>query len=219
MDGFLGFNSEKVESLSQTVNKSAQDSCTMIIERLESGVVKPISTCWYAPEGVEFFQGFATAVEKTGVEIKNIFDSFVKALEQAEHRWADNLKAQPTSLTPVGDCVMKLNVSSIQEKREDGNQGADPASVESVTGKLNDVKAGIESELNRIASDLNAETAFIGNGQGEAINECFKSLSKIISRLFEILTEGENNVQSNLKKAITKYGEVSQAVKKDFSNN
>ena len=213
---FTGFDPEAIKKMRNEIDKSAQDSCEAIINKLESGIITPISTCLYTPEGKKYFEGFAEDVAKTGTEIKKVFDSFVEGLEKTANYWAQNTDADTISLQGVTDCVMKLDVSSVKDKN--GTQvGIVEQEAKNVVSKLPTVQSEIDDELAQIASKLDANDAFLGHGQAEAISNTFKKINKIVADIFNFLTEGDNSLSKQINNAVEKYGDVANQVQSSYS--
>ena len=213
---FKGFDPEAVKRMRTEIDKSAQDSCEAIINKLESGVITPMSTCLYTPEGKKYFEGFAEDVARTGTEIKKVFDSFVEGLEKTANYWAQNTDADTITLSGVTDCVMKLDVSAIKDKN--GTQvGIIEEEARNVVNKLSTVQSEIDDELAQIASRLDASEAFMGHGQAEAISSTFKQINKIVAGIFDFLTEGDNSLSKQISNAVEKYSNVAGQVQSSYS--
>ena len=212
-----GYNCERVQDLRKVINNIAKQSGQSIIERLSSDIVIPMSTAWYAPEAVTFFEGFATTVSNTGKNITEAFDAFRAAVESAGRSWAENTGGDIPVLTAIDNVELKLDVSSI-EPNNAGNVGIDQEQASIIARRLQEVEEGIKSDLRNLASNLNAETAFIGQGQAEALDNCFTTIVGAIHNVFKYLTEGEDSLQNQIKNAVKKYQDVSSGISNAFNN-
>lgn len=212
-----GYNCEQVNALRDVINETAQKSGESIVETLHTDIVVPMSSTWYAPEAVEFFEGFAETVKASGESITAAFDSFRDAVQKAGANWAENTKGEVPSLAAIDTVELTLNVSDIQPDNA-GNVTIDEASASSIASSLGEVEATIKSKLEGLAGTLDAETAFIGHGQADALQKCFVTVSGEIYKIFKYLTEGDNSLQSQINKTVTKYQDVSTGISDAFNN-
>lgn len=213
-----GYNCEQVQELGTVINDTAQKAAEGIVEKLHSEIIVPMSSVWYAPEAQEFFQGFADTVKSSGVNIQNAFDAFRQAIQDAGANWAENTKGQVPTLASVQNIDLILNVSEIKADNS-GNVTIDEGQANTIAGNLADVEAGIKQDLENLAGNLNAESAFIGHNQAEALQECFVKVSGEVSKIFKYLTEGEESLQGQIKKAVQKYQDVSSGISNAFQNS
>ena len=70
----IGYNAANIEALRDTINTTCQKAGEGIVERLHNDIILPMSEAWYAPEAIDFFQGFADTVKLSGEAIKESFD-------------------------------------------------------------------------------------------------------------------------------------------------
>lgn len=213
-----GYNCERVQELRDVINNTAQQSGQGIVERLNSDIIVPMSTAWYAPEAVTFFEGFASTVKATGQNITAAFDAFRAAVEAAGRSWAENTGGDMPRLPAIDSVELNLNVSSIQTNNA-GNVVIDQNQANAVANRLQEVEEGIKNDLRNLAGNLNAETAFIGQGQAEALENCFVTISGEIHKIFKYLTNGEDSLQSQINKAVKKYQDVSSGISSAFNNS
>lgn len=217
MFGFIGYDCEQINALRDVINSTAQQAGNGIVERLHGGIVVPMSSVWYAPEAVEFFEGFASDVKKAGEKITAAFDAFRGAVEGAGEIWAENTGGEAPSLAAIDNVDLDLNVSDIQPKL--GNAVViDKEQATTIASNLTEVEEGIKSDLENLAQNLNAESAFIGHGQADALQTCFVEVSGAIHKLFKNLTEGKNNLQSQINKSAEKYSNLSIKLSDAFNN-
>lgn len=213
-----GYNCEQVNALRDVINNTATEAGQNIVERMHNDIIVPMSTVWYAPEAVEFFKGVADTVKSSGDNITSAFDSFRAAVEAAGRNWAENTGGEVPSLPSIDQVDLTLNVSEIQENNA-GSVTIDESEATNIASKLPQVEEGIKSDLEALASKLNAESAFIGHGQSESLQQCFVTVSGEIHKIFKYLTEGEESLQNQINKAVQKYQEVSSGISDAFNNN
>lgn len=212
-----GYNCEQVNSLRDVINNVAMKSGERIVERLHSEIIVPMSTSWYAPEAVNFFNEFAQAVATSGERITEAFDMFRAAVESAGRNWAENTEGEAPSLAAIDLVELKLNVSEIQPKTPNGDVMINEGDANRVAGKLSDVELTIKSDLQNLAKDLEAETAFLGHGQAEAVQNCFVTVSGEIHKIFKFLTDGNNSLREQIQQAVKKYQDISSGISSEFN--
>jgi len=214
----IGYNREEVEGLRTKINETAIKAGEGIVEILHSEIIIPMSSAWYAPEAVEFFTGFSDAVRKSGEFVTEAFDGFRETVQSAGKMWAENTKGDAPQLTAIDKVELNLTVSEIQPQ-ENGKVIIYTTAAETVANKLPEVEANIKDRLQTLAEQLlNADQAFIGLGQADAIETCFSRVSGAVHQIFKFLTEGEDSLQSQIKKASEKYGELGQSVSNTFNS-
>lgn len=212
-----GYNCEQVNALRDVINSTAQQAGENIVERLHSEIIVPMSTVWYAPEAVEFFNGFANDVKASGENITKAFDNYRAAVELAGQHWAENTKGEAPSLPAIDMVDLTLNVSDMQPDNG-GNVTIDEGGANQVASRLGEVEEGIKADLENLANNLDAESAFIGHGQADALRQCFVTVSGELHKIFKYLTDGEDSLQGQINKAVQKYQEVSSDISGAFNN-
>ena len=213
-----GYNAAEVESLADVISSTAQKAGEGIVERLHNEIVVPMSSVWYAPEAQEFFQQFADTVGSAGENITAAFDAYRQAVQEAGKNWADNTKGTAPVLKAVQQVALNLSVGEILPDNA-GNVTLDVGQAENIAGKLKDVEANIKSDLEKLAAQLNAETAFMGHNQSAALQECFVKVSGEIHRIFQFLTEGDESLQGQIKAAVEKYKQIAEGISSAFNNS
>ena len=213
-----GYNPAQVESLGTDIVSSSQKVADTIVEKLESGVIRPISEEWFAQEAKEFFDAFAETVRSTGQAIAEAFDSFISSVESAGNNWAENTKGTTVSLERVGSIDLNLDVSAIQTQDGSGNIGIKEEGARGVADSLTSVREEIQTTLTEEANRLNAETAFLGHDQAQAVTHCFEQVNIAVSKIFNFLIEGDNNLQAQINNAVQKYGEIGTETASAFNN-
>lgn len=212
-----GYNAANVNALRDVINSTAQQASSEIVERLHSDIIVPMSSAWYAPEAVEFFGGLAETVKASGQNITKAFDAFRTAVQSAGENWAENTGGEAPSLATIDEVELTLNVSDIQPDNA-GNVTIDEARATTIANSLPEVEEGIKSDLQTLAGNLSAETAFIGHGQADALQQCFVAVSGEVHKIFKYLTDGEESLQGQINKAVQKYQDVSTGISDAFNN-
>lgn len=217
--GFTGFNPEEIDNLANAIKNYATQTKTAIINNLKNGVIVPISKTWFTPEGVEYWKAFAEDVKKTAEPITDAFNTFIDNIGKAEKNWAESVGAEITAVKgDLEELDMTLDVSDI--KSSDGSKiGIIESEATSVADKLSAVETTINTELTQIAQKLEASSAFLGGDQASSIKSCFESVSKEVAKVFNFLTEGDNNVMSQIKAAVDKYGNIATTTSNAFTSS
>ena len=218
-----GYNTEAIEALGGQINTACEQAATDIIDTLESGIITPISTEWYTPEGVDFFTSFKETVDGTAPTVQEAFDSFRASIQSAVDNWAQNTSKEggataaiTTTLETVTQPAMSLNVSAIQASN--GNVvGINEEGAAGVASGLEAVQSEIQTKLQTIASGLDASSAFLGGTQADAIQSCFGKVNEAVAKIFSFLTEGDESLMNQINKAVSKYGSVATDVASAFN--
>ena len=214
---FTGYNAEQITILGERINAAAYSVGQLIPEKLRRGIILPIASAWYAPEAVKFFNDFAQSVNSMGHIIQEAYDSFRIAVQEAAVNWVDNTGGTTyPEITPVRSVSINLSVSDIKESNN-GNVGINETLASSIARSLSQVQSEIMDEIQRTNRSLAAESAFLGGGQAVALEECFMSVSRAVSRLFSFLAEGDASLQAQINKAVQKYQDVSSGITSAFN--
>ena len=217
MNNVTGYNAENVNALREVINSTAASTGTTICDDLKAGVITPMSTVWYAPEAVEFFEGFAASVAETGTAITEAFDGFRASIQSAGEYWAENTGGDAPVLAEIDAVELNLDVSAIQPNNA-GNVVIDEEAANSVAGTLEGVEETIKTNLSGLAANLDAATAFMGHDQATALQELFVKVSESVAGIFKYLTEGDNNLKSQIEAAAQKYADVATNIHSEASN-
>ncbi len=204
-----GYNSENVKALRGAINDTAQACGETIVSTLETDIITPMSTAWYAEEAQQYFEGFKAQVKASGETIKEVFEGFRGNIEKTGEEWATATgAAEAPTLDPLDDVELDLNIEAILAVNEAGDRSLDEAAVEQVVNNLSSTEATIKDSLTGLAENLDASTAFLGHGQGDAVQACFVKVTEAVHKIFEfILTGGEGGADDSLSGALTKFKE------------
>jgi len=94
----------------------------------------------------------------------------------------------------------------------------DEPGVQKVIGSLPTVEQNIKSSLNALAAQLEADTAFLGHGQGAAVQNCLVKVADAVHKIFVFLLIGDDALQGALNKFKEKYAESATNVASSFNN-
>ncbi len=213
----VGYNAQAIEELGSYINSIASKTGSNIVERLHTSIIVPMSTVWYAPEAKSFFEGLATAVEQSGEAITDAFDAFRNAIQEAGRVWAEATGGAVPTLSSICKVELILCTSEIQSSNA-GSVTIDVAQATAIANSVSEVRETIRTDLQTLADQLDAESAFIGQGQAQAVAQCFATISECVDKIFDYLTEGEDSLQRQINKAAKKYKDMSGEVSSAFTN-
>ena len=190
------------------------------------------------PEEYEFDKtnNLKEVVRKTSDDIYGYFIQFKKSIEVAYTVWYNNtggnnreihVEENHYAYSTGGSAItldtfdkeeLDLNVSSI--KAADGdNVFLKPEGVREVAGSLTDVENQIKSKMTEQKNELNADTAFLGGGQAEAIETCFGRLLEKVSEIFKWLTTGQDgNLATTFEEVTQKYEKIAETIASSYNN-
>ena len=213
-----GYNKGKVEELRDSINNTAKACGDAVVEELHSGIVVPMSSKWFAEEAQDYFEGFATAVKECGVTIKEVFDQFRANVESTGGEWATATGGEAPTLAAIDDVELNLDVSAILNMNGAGDRSLDEDGVQGIVDSIPTVEAAIKSRLTGLANQLNAETAFLGHGQGAAVQACFVKVAEAVHQIFNYLLSGDDALSGALKAFKEKYATSATNVATSFNN-
>lgn len=216
---YTGYNCARVEELRTFINSTARQAGNGIVGIMYEKIIVPMSSEWYAPEAVEFFEGLAQTVRASGESITSAYDAFRDAVQQAGTSWAENTGGEVPVLASIDAVELNLDVSPIREKNALGDVIINGDRATAIANTLGEVQESINQKLRTLASELDAEAAFLGNGQSGAVQACFERVSAEISKIFKYLTDGDESLYGQINKAVKKYGDVSSSISEGFNNS
>ena len=213
----VGYNKEQIESLRNVINNIAKSSGEDIVNTLKNGFVIPMSSVWYAPDAVDFFNAFSELVKYSGNAVTESFDLIRSYIEKFGVLWAENTGGEIPVLPPIEPIILNLDISSIKPNNN-GDVVINGMEANRIANNLFQLENNIKDNLKNLAVNLEAESSFIGGNQAESIQECFLRIVDQIQKIFDYLTNGDNSVQTQINKTISKYGDLSQNVSENFAN-
>ena len=209
---FYGHNNTEITELRTAINTALSNTISGITESLHDGIIVPMGRTWYAPEAQEFFGKFKEAVHTTGQNIETAFENFRSNIEKLGQYWAENTGSEAPVLAALDAISLDIDISEILDKKTNGDVGIDADEATVVADGLLGVQEDIKTKLTEYAESLDASTSFLGGDQAGAISELFTEVQNAVAKLFDYLTEGENNLKSQISAASTKYQEIATNV-------
>ena len=214
-----GYNKERIETLRDVINATAQSVAADVVDELHSGIIVPMSEAWYAEEAQHYFETFAQRVKETGERIKQTFDEFRVRIQKTGEAWASVAQGEAPVLAELEQVDMVLSTSEIKNVDSVGNRALNEAKVQVVIGSLDKVEQNIKTRLARLAQNLDASTSFLGHGQGVAISEYFGRVVDAVHGLFSYLLVGDNALSGELAKYKAKYADSAESVASSYSSS
>ena len=185
-----GYNAGQVTAVRDKVATISTKLGAKVEELFLKTLVKPMGAAWHAPEAVTYFASVKDAVAKSGAPITAVLNSFVDSLQSARENWAANTGGTSEVLTKIDELAITLDVTSITEE-DGGKVYIEEVAAKNIAGKLGALEVELQTEFEKIALELQADAAFLGHGQADAIEACFKQINGELHKIFKFLTEGE----------------------------
>ena len=217
-----GYNPYLFQELGRKIGDSETQASIIIAQKLNEGLIIPISHAWYTQEGKDYFENLCHSVIAVTVknQIEEIYQAFWQGVLDAGIVWADNTKNEAPTMPQLPSIAIQLHADNILPYTyPDRNVIIKVEECTAIADNLVNVKEQIIDEISKLHADLDSEAQFIGGEQSEAVRELFVRLTKIIDELFQlILHDDENSIYKNIKKAADKQAEVASNVATTFRN-
>ena len=221
MSGFTGFNPDNVTQLSTKVATTSDEIAELIVSKIKTEIVDPMSQAWYSKEGVDFFKRFEEAVKGTGPHIQKIFAAYNDGVCEAGEHWRRRTDDTRSITKAIVDTPTMHCDTSCMQDQINGNAGIFEAGCEAVANKISGVRQDIFEQLKVAASSLKAESSFLGQNQASAVEELFIRIQDEVNRIFRFLEEDTNgpSLKSCIKKTVEDYQAAGQDVTRAFTQS
>ncbi len=209
----LGYNHIEIGKIHDEVDTIAKATAKAIEDAMGTDIVQPMSTMWYAPEAVEFFTEFKKTVEAAAGTLTEAFNGFITNVNNAQTAWSDKTGGgAKTEVQAIGNLSITIDISSIKEE--------DNGSIMLYKSKAlahADSLAAVQTRLTKAIADQkaaleNLNQAFLGGGQGAAVEHCFEVVLGVIAQIFDFLTKGQNSLQEQIKAAAETYSKMAEEI-------
>lgn len=220
MGEISGFNRLNAEKLRLTIQQTAESVGQNIADEITRGIITPMADAWYAEDAVTFFGKFKDTVNQQAEQIKESFNTFKNNIESTTNSWSEFTGAESVSMPDIdAPAEIKIDISSIQPKNGNGDRALDEDKVEAViTSNIPSTEEAIKSQLATLAQNLDAETSFLGHGQGAAVQSCFTEVVNAVHKIFESLLTGDESLKTALDDYKSKYVEAAEKVANSYNN-
>lgn len=198
----LGFNKEQIVEYRNSIEKVSQDTRVNITDSIRDQIVIPVSTLWYQPDAVTYFEELKGEINKVAQEVTDIFNRYLDTVKSSAQSWAENTGAEVPALPSIENIEMSLDVSSIKPHDERNNIIINTTEVSNrIIARLPEIHQTILTNLNPLKDKLSADAAFLGAGQADVVEGCFNKVIELIGQTFEKISGGEGSIKMALEKA------------------
>lgn len=235
----INFGDGEVRELRAAILDMAKDGQDKIIEEIQNGVIKPLSTCIFTPEFKNYIDGegdssitydnnFKEVVKKQGIEIVKAYNTLIDNLRKSLNTdWAQNMGySGDISIADLSDDAVNLEINTEAIVTKDGSfmgvRNVDAAN--NVANSLGKVEEAIKDALTKNVDNFKAkaEAVFKGYGQSTAMQEFVVKQNESIAKIFEFLQTGGNDqgqtLSSQIKSAVNKYTNIAEQSAKKYSS-
>lgn len=208
-----GYNRDKVNAIGDTINNTYATLVKGLADKIQAGLVDPMSTKWYAPEAVDEFKDIQKAVKKMGEAMYDAYKAYRDWVQQMGENWAANTKGKKPSLKNPGKKSIDINVSKIQ-KENGGNVTLDEKGAQAVAATMKQLHSDMLALVRAEHGKLEASSAFIGHGQAAAATACFVKVADAIGVLFNLM----ETLGDRLNEYANKYKTVGEGIRDQFKS-
>ena len=211
MNGVYGFDNNEIAQLRVKVSTSLTRLGEDVASKLQSEVLDPLMTNWFAPEAVTYLQSLQNTIQSYKQPIVEIYNAYLQTLDSAIHYWGEttnyaDAKTHQYQAFSVADCPLNVYVNNA--KSENGSQvGMVYSECMNIVNRLPQIRTEVNGAITSAQALLNETSALLGGTQAEEIKNLFTRIGTIINRLFDTLTDGEDSLKNVLNAYVTKYGE------------
>ena len=212
-DDQLGYNHIEIGKIHDEVDTIAKATAKAIEDAMSTDIVQPMSTMWYAPEAITFFTQFKKTVEDAAGTLTEAFNGFITNVNNAQTAWSKKTgEGATTHVEEIGNLSITIDISSIKEE----DSGSIMLYKTKALGHA-DSLGTVQTRLSKAIADQktaleNLNQAFLGGGQGAAVEHCFEVVLGAIAQIFDFLTKGENSLQGQIKAAAETYTKMAEEI-------
>ena len=181
----LGYNTEEVEAIGEGINKYANQTGEVIVTAIKTNIVDKVAEEWVSEAAVEYFDQFKDELKQKEASITEVFQNFSDQIGKAGQNWADQTKGTAPTMPAVDTVTLDLDVSSMKATDGNGDRYMYEDIEEKVKGYIENARTEILSAFANMESEINAETAFFGGGQSEAVQEAASSLGDQVNTMLD----------------------------------
>lgn len=188
----LGYNTEEVEAIGEGINKYANQTGEVIVTAIKTNIVDKVAEDWVSEAAVEYFDQFKDELKEKEASITEVFQNFSDQIGKAGQNWADQTKGTAPTMPAVDTVTLDLDVSSMKATDGNGDRYMYDDIEEKVKGYVENARSEILSAFANMESEINAEAAFFGGGQSEAVQEAANSLGDQVNSMLDGVISGDS---------------------------
>lgn len=205
----LGYNTEEVEAIGEGINKYANQTGEVIVTAIKTNIVDKVAEEWVSEAAVEYFDQFKDELKQKEASITEVFQNFSDQIGKAGQNWADQTKGTAPTMPAVDTVTLDLDVSSMKATDGNGDRYMYEDIEEKVKGYVENARTEILSAFANMESEINAETAFFGGGQPEAVQEAASSLGdQVNTMLDEVISSDSGSLITAIQNYKSEYSDT-----------
>ena len=216
----LGYNTEEVEAIGEGINKYANQTGEVIVTAIKTNIVDKVAEEWVSEVAVEYFYQFKDELKQKEASITGVFQNFSDQIGEAGQNWADQTKGTAPTMPAVDTVTLDLDVSSMKATDGNGDRYMYEDIEEKVKGYVENARTEILSAFANMESEINAETAFFGGGQSEAVQEAASSLGdQVNTMLDEVISSDSGSLITAIQNYKSEYSDTATSNASSFEDS
>ena len=216
----LGYNTEEVEAIGEGINKYANQTGEVIVTAIKTNIVDKVAEEWVSEAAVEYFDQFKDELKQKEASITEVFQNFSDQIGKAGQNWADQTKGTAPTMPAVDTVTLDLDVSSMKATDGNGDRYMYEDIEEKVKGYVENARTEILSAFANMESKINAETAFFGGGQSEAVQEAASSLGdQVNTMLDEVISSDSGSLITAIQNYKSEYSDTATSNASSFEDS
>ncbi|HJJ10832.1 MAG TPA: hypothetical protein OIM49_03620 [Clostridiaceae bacterium] len=216
----LGYNTEEVEAIGEGINKYANQTGEVIVTAIKTNIVDKVAEEWVSEAAVEYFDQFKDELKQKEASITEVFQNFSDQIGKAGQNWADQTKGTAPTMPAVDTVTLDLDVSSMKATDGNGDRYMYEDIEEKVKGYVENARTEILSAFANMESEINAETAFFGGGQSEAVQEAASSLGdQVNTMLDEVISSDSGSLITAIQNYKSEYSDTATSNASSFEDS
>ena len=216
----LGYNTEEVEAIGEGINKYANQTGEVIVTAIKTNIVDKVAEEWVSEAAVEYFDQFKDELKQKEASITEVFQNFSDQIGKAGQNWADQTKGTAPTMPAVDTVTLDLEVSTMKRTDGNGDRYMYEDIEEKVKGYVENARTEILSAFANMESEINAETAFFGGGQSEAVQEAASSLGdQVNTMLDEVISSDSGSLITAIQNYKSEYSDTATSNASSFEDS
>ena len=216
----LGYNTEEVEAIGEGINKYANQTGEVIVTAIKTNIIDRVAEDWVSEAAIEYFEGFKEELKAKESGITEVFQNFSDQIGKAGQNWADQTKGTAPTMPAVDTVTLDLDVSSMKATDGNGDRYMYEDIEEKVKGYVENARTEILSAFANMESEINAETAFFGGGQSEAVQEAASSLGdQVNTMLDEVISSDSGSLITAIQNYKSEYSDTATSNASSFEDS
>ena len=216
----LGYNTEEVEAIGEGINKYANQTGEVIVTAIKTNIVDKVAEEWVSEAAVEYFDQFKDELKQKEASITEVFQNFSDQIGKAGQNWADQTKGTAPTMPAVDTVTLDLEVSTMKATDGNGDRYMYEDIEEKVKGYVENARTEILSAFANMESEINAETAFFGGGQSEAVQEAASSLGdQVNTMLDEVISSDSGSLITAIQNYKSEYSDTATSNASSFEDS